>query len=461
MDEIHENKDCDKFLCGKKIYNNSEIKKAMLGIRQNLSVNAAFEKDPDFRNLSYCITNKSENLSKKLCENLSKNPKPSNIIMKDNLIGELKFIEILKMIRYKINSFSHLELDFLDEDINRLCAREIENVYIRMHRFENINKGTPNYQRIEQIYRNNRYGNKANIVFDCIKIPLEIELDNENLLIPCEDILELIFYDNFNEKADFLKLFDLTKFSNVILTSSNKIYNIELTIVPEYSFGTIKFNHTNFKFEVNQIKQIELVKSHNKLLEASYEKQQPDISIQSQQPPDISIQPQQNSDTMEEAYGKVSLNKVLLSAYNPNQNIHLKRLKDLLLDTTNKTFDEKTRDLPKEQKKWYIPDEQFNNLILRIEEAFPELKYNKAARPESQSDAAAAWKNAIDRQQKERSYFKHGRGSVSGWFSKKSKGLGGKPRRTKRKAYKYRKTKGGKHKTRKSKYKKRRITYRL
>jgi hypothetical protein len=170
--------------------------------------------------------------------------------------------------------------------------------------------------------------------------------------------------------------------------------------------------------------------------------------------------PPENSDTMEEAYGKVSLNGVLKPAYNEDdQKVPLKRLKDLLLDTNNKTFNENTRDLPKEQKKWYIPDEQFNNLILRIEEAFPELKYNKAARPESQSAAAAAWKNAIDRQQKERSYFKHGRGSVSGWFSKKSKGLGGKPRRTKkRKAYKYRKTKGGKHKTRKSKYKKRRKT---
>lgn len=439
MGEIYKTKDCDKFLCGKNIYNNSEIKKAMRGIRQNLSVNAAFEKAPDFRNLSYCITNKSENLSKKLCEGFNKKTEPSNIIiMKDNLIGELKFIEILKMIRYNINSFSHLELNFLgEEDINRLCAREIENVYIRMNRFEDINKGTPNYLRIEQIYRKNKYGDKANIVVDCIKIPLEIELDNENLLIPCEDILEQIFYDNFNEKEDFLKLFDPKKFSNVILTSSNKIYNIELTENPEYSFGTIEFNHTNLKFNANQIKQIELVKSQNKLLEASYEKQQP---------PDISIQPQQNSDTMEEAYGKVSLNKVLLSTYRPEQKIPLKRLKDLLLDTdNNKTFDENTRDLPKEQKKWYIPDEQFNNLVTRINQIIP--------------DDSTEWKNAIDRQQKERSYFKHGRGSVSGWFSKKSKGLGGKPRRTKKgKHIKYRKTKGGKHKTRKSKYKKHRKT---
>jgi len=183
-----------------------------------------------------------------------------------------------------------------------------------------------------------------------------------------------------------------------------------------------------------------------------------DVALGNSQPPP------ENLDTMEEAYNKVSLNGVLKPAYDEgSQKVHLKRLKNLLLDINNKTFDDSTRDSPKEQKKWYIPDEQFNNLIFRIEEAFPELKYNKAATPESQPKAVA-WRAATDRQQKERSYFKHGRGSVSAWFSKKTKGLGGKPRRTKKgKHIKYKKTKGGKYrktKTRKPKYKKHRKTSR-
>jgi len=139
-----------------------------------------------------------------------------------------------------------------------------------------------------------------------------------------------------------------------------------------------------------------------------------DVALGNSQPPP------ENLDTMEEAYGKVSLEKVLLSTYRPEQNVPLKRLKDLLLDTVNKTFDDSTRDLPKEQKKWYIPDEQFNNLIFRIEEAFPELKYNKAATPESQPKAVA-WRAATDRQQKERSYFKHGRVLLVLGFQRKQK----------------------------------------
>lgn len=149
--------------------------------------------------------------------------------------------------------------------------------------------------------------------------------------------------------------------------------------------------------------------------------------------------------TIETAWKDVSKNGVLKI-----KNIQDKKymdallsLQNLLLNPKNLTFDDSTRDFPKEQKIWYIPDKQFNNLIIIINETFP--------------DDSPLWKDAVIRQQKERSYFEHGRGSVSAWFSKKTKGLGGKPRRTKkRKHIKYRKTKGGKYrktKTMKPKYK--------